>query len=48
MIRRVLGRFITFQNEAELKIKSDPASPLFPCNGDETCEVEATEAGRDK
>lgn len=48
MIHHILGRFITFQNEAELKIKSHPASPLFPYNRDEMCEVKASEAGLDK
>lgn len=48
MIHHILGRFITFQNEAELKIKSYPASPLFLYNRDKMCEVEASEAGLDK
>lgn len=48
MIHHILGRFITLQNEAELKIKSYLASPLFPYNRDETCEVEASKAGLDK
>lgn len=48
MIHHILGRFVTFQNEAELKIKSYLASPLFPYNRDEMCEVKASEAGLDK
>lgn len=48
MIHRILWRFITFQNEAELKIKSHPAPPLFAYNRDGKCEVEDSEASQDK
>lgn len=48
MIHRILWRFITFQNEAELKIKSRPAPPLLAYNRDGKCEVEDSEASQDK
>lgn len=48
MIHHILWRFVTFQNEAELKIKSHPAPPLFPYNKDGKCEVEDSKAGQDE
>lgn len=48
MIHHILWRFITFQNEAELKIKSHPVLPLFAYNRDGKCEVEDSETSQDK